>query len=54
MVSYLPVVRFYRVGMACALTLPVAALFYLYATVYSALKYWTGKGGEWKGRVQDM
>jgi hopene-associated glycosyltransferase HpnB len=53
-VSYLPVVRFYRVGMACALTLPLAALFYLYATVYSALKYWTGKGGEWKGRVQDM
>ncbi len=52
-VSYLPVVRFYRVRMAYALTLPIAAVFYTYATIYSALKYWIGRGGQWKGRVQD-
>jgi hypothetical protein len=33
--------------------LPVAALFYAAATLHSALKYWSGEGGKWKGRVQD-
>jgi len=33
--------------------LPLAALFYLGATIHSAVKYWNGSGGEWKGRVQD-
>lgn len=52
--SYLPVLRLYRVNPLSAVTLPFAALFYMYATVYSAVKYWQGKGGEWKGRAQDV
>jgi hypothetical protein len=33
--------------------LPLVALFYLSATLDSALSYWTGRGGVWKDRVQD-
>jgi hypothetical protein len=36
-----------------ALALPLAAVFYVAATFHSAWKYWTGRGGEWKGRIQD-
>ncbi len=32
---------------------PLIALFYLSATVDSAIAYWTGRGGYWKGRIQD-
>jgi hypothetical protein len=35
-------------------TLPFAALFYLYATLYSAVNYWLGRGGGWKGRALDV
>jgi hypothetical protein len=48
-----PIVRYYRLFPVWALGLPVAALFYLYATIKSALAYWSGRGGEWKGRAQD-
>jgi hopene-associated glycosyltransferase HpnB len=53
-ITYSTMVRFYRLNPAWALTLPLAALFYLSATIHSAIKYWTGGGGEWKGRVQDV
>ncbi len=51
--TYLPMVRFYGLGAAWALTLPLSAIFYMAATVDSALKFWSGRGGEWKGRAQD-
>ncbi|HJS99687.1 MAG TPA: glycosyltransferase [Terriglobales bacterium] len=51
--AYLPMVRFYRVNPMWALTLPLAALFYMGATVHSAFKFWSGRGGQWKGRAQD-
>ncbi|MCU1255768.1 MAG: hypothetical protein JWM83_2067 [Candidatus Angelobacter sp.] len=51
--TYLPVLRLYRLNPLWALALPVAAFFYVGATFHSAWKYWTGRGGEWKGRVQD-
>lgn len=51
-VSYLPTVRFYRLSALWAPLLPLAALFYLYATCLSALRYWLGRGGQWKGRAQ--
>jgi hopene-associated glycosyltransferase HpnB len=35
------------------LALPFIALFYLAATIESAFRYRTGRGGMWKGRVQD-
>jgi len=52
-ITYSSMVRYYRLNPAWALTLPLAALFYLGATIHSAVKYWNGVGGDWKGRVQD-
>ena len=52
-IAYWPAVRFYGLNFLWALTLPISALFYMAATVHSALKYWSGRGGEWKGRAQD-
>jgi hopene-associated glycosyltransferase HpnB len=51
--SYLPAVRAYRRNPLWALTLPLAACVYVWATILSAVRYWSGKGGEWKGRHQD-
>jgi hopene-associated glycosyltransferase HpnB len=53
-ITYSTIVRYYRLNPAWALTLPLAALFYLGATMHSAVKYWNGSGGVWKGRVQDV
>jgi hopene-associated glycosyltransferase HpnB len=53
-ITYSTMVRYYRLNLPWALTLPLAALFYLGATMHSAVKYWNGSGGEWKGRVQDV
>ncbi|HXJ05646.1 MAG TPA: glycosyltransferase [Candidatus Acidoferrum sp.] len=50
--SFLPTVRFYRLSPAWALLLPLTATFYSYATWLSAVRYWMGKGGVWKGRAQ--
>ena len=53
-ITYSAMVRYYRLNPAWALTLPLAGLFYLGATIHSALSYWTGRGGNWKGRFQDV
>ena len=50
--AYVPMLRFYRQPVLLAPVLPVVALFYLGATIHSALQYWLGSGGQWKGRVQ--
>ena len=52
--SYYPMVRLYRLNVLWTVTLPAAAVFYAIATVDSAVRYWTGRGGEWKGRAQDL
>jgi hopene-associated glycosyltransferase HpnB len=52
-ILYLPSVRLYRAPLWTAFTLPAIAIFYVIATVESAFQYWTGKGGQWKGRIQD-
>jgi hopene-associated glycosyltransferase HpnB len=52
-VAYIPILRFYRLNPACAFLLPLVAVFYMGATLHSAFKFWTGRGGEWKGRIQD-
>jgi hopene-associated glycosyltransferase HpnB len=51
--AYLPMVRFYRLNPLWALSLPAVAVFYGAATLHSAIKFWRGRGGEWKGRAQD-
>jgi hopene-associated glycosyltransferase HpnB len=45
-------VRFYRLAWPYALTLPLAVVYYGYATCVSAARYWLGRGGQWKGRAQ--
>lgn len=52
--SFWPMVRFYGLSPLWAASLPLVALFYAGATVHSALQYWMGHGGEWKGRAQDV
>lgn len=51
-ISYLPTVRFYGLSPLWAPTLPVTAVFYSYATWLSAMRFWLGRGGQWKGRAQ--
>lgn len=51
-ITYLPTVRFHRMSPLWAAALPVAAAFYTYATWVSAVRYWLGRGGQWKGRAQ--
>lgn len=50
---FLPTLRFYRRSMLWAPLLPLIAAFYTWATLDSAFRFWTGRGGEWKGRVLD-
>jgi hopene-associated glycosyltransferase HpnB len=50
--SFLPTVRFYRLSPLWVPLLPLTGVFYTYATWLSALRYWMGKGGLWKGRAQ--
>lgn len=50
--TFVVTVKFYGLSWPWALTLPIAALFYGYATSVSAVRYWLGRGGQWKGRAQ--
>jgi hopene-associated glycosyltransferase HpnB len=52
-VAYLPILRFYRRSPLRAPLLPLIAAFYMGATIYSAIGYWRGTEGQWKGRVHD-
>jgi hopene-associated glycosyltransferase HpnB len=52
-ISYAPMIRFYRLRLIWAFCLPLIAIFYAGATLHSAIQYWRGKGGAWKGRIQD-
>ncbi len=49
---YAPIAQFYGQPVLSGLLLPVVAVFYMVATVESAVRYWTGRGGNWKGRNQ--
>jgi hopene-associated glycosyltransferase HpnB len=52
--AYLPAVRYYRQHWFWAPLLPLIALFYLAATLHSAVAHWRGRGGMWKGRAQSV
>jgi hopene-associated glycosyltransferase HpnB len=51
--AYLPLIRFYWLNPLWSLSLPLISIFYMGATMHSAFRYWSGRGGEWKGRMQD-
>jgi len=50
--AYVPALRFYGQPLLLAPLLPVTAAFYSFATLESAVHYWRGSGGYWKGRAQ--
>lgn len=50
--SFLPTLKIYRCPLLLAPLLPAIALFYMAATVFSAVQFWRGRGGSWKGRYQ--
>jgi hopene-associated glycosyltransferase HpnB len=50
-VSYLPMLRLYRLSPARAPSLPVIAVMYAAMTADSARRYYAGRGGQWKGRT---
>jgi hopene-associated glycosyltransferase HpnB len=51
-VAYWPALRFYRRSWLWTPLVPLVAAFYMGATIHSAVSYWRGRGGQWKGRAQ--
>ena len=49
-ISFLPTLARYRRNRCWSLALPGIALFYMSATLGSAVTYWRGRGAHWKGR----
>jgi hopene-associated glycosyltransferase HpnB len=49
--SYMPTLARYGLNKLWALALPLIAIFYMAATVGSALNYWRGRGARWKSRA---
>jgi hopene-associated glycosyltransferase HpnB len=50
--AFVPMLRFYGCPAVLAPLLPAIALFYTAATAASAILFWRGRGGGWKGRFQ--
>ncbi|HEY1780780.1 MAG TPA: glycosyltransferase [Roseiarcus sp.] len=50
--TLVPTLKLYQRPLIGALALPVIAAAYVAFTFDSALQYWRGRGGYWKGRVQ--
>jgi hopene-associated glycosyltransferase HpnB len=50
--SFAPTLRLYRRPLLGGLGLPAIAAAYVVFTLDSALQYWRGRGGYWKGRIQ--
>ena len=50
--ALMPTLRLYRRPLAGALALPAVAAAYVSFTLDSAIQYWRGRGGYWKGRIQ--
>lgn len=50
-IAYYPTLRLYDRSPILAFCLPAIAFLYTLMTLDSALRYWRGQGGAWKGRV---
>ena len=53
-ISYLPILRYYRRSMLWALALPITSSFYLLMTWSSAFRFWRGQRSLWKDRVYSV
>lgn len=53
-ITFQPMLRFYRRSPLWGLALPAIGAVYAFFTVQSAIEFWRGRGGLWKGRVQAM
>jgi hopene-associated glycosyltransferase HpnB len=51
--AYLPMIRFYGLAAPWCLCLPLIVVVYAGAVLHSVVQYNRGRGGAWKGRVQD-
>jgi hopene-associated glycosyltransferase HpnB len=49
--AYFPTIRFYKCSPVFTFCLPLIGFLYTLMTFDSALRYWQGRGGAWKGRV---
>jgi hypothetical protein len=49
-IAFWPTLILYGMPKAWSLLLPVAAFLFTLMTVSSAIRYWRGRGGAWKGR----
>jgi hopene-associated glycosyltransferase HpnB len=52
--AFQPMLRFYRLSALWGVALPAIGALYTVFTIDSALQFWRGKGGMWKGRTQAM
>ncbi|HEY9770356.1 MAG TPA: glycosyltransferase [Coleofasciculaceae cyanobacterium] len=51
--AYVPTIRLYKLSWAWTGLLPAIAFLYTLMTIDSAIKYYQGQGGAWKGRTYD-
>jgi hopene-associated glycosyltransferase HpnB len=51
--AFWPTLKYYGRSHFWAPLLPLTVVFYVVATIHSACQYWQGRGGMWKGRIQD-
>ena len=49
--AYIPTIKLYKLSIIWAIWLPAIAFLYTLMTIDSAVKYYQGKGGAWKGRT---
>jgi hopene-associated glycosyltransferase HpnB len=52
--AFQPVLHFYRRSPLWGVALPLIGLFYAAFTLDSAIQFWRGRGGMWKGRIQTV
>lgn len=50
-IAYVPTIKLYNLSITWAFSLPAIAFLYTLMTIDSAVKYYQGKGGAWKGRT---
>jgi hopene-associated glycosyltransferase HpnB len=53
-VAYQPMLRFYKTSPLWGFALPLIGATYALFTLDSAIQFWRGRGGMWKGRAQAM